>query len=127
MFEFKKTAPELVFLTSQHGMFTYSDLDRFTGFFKDVIERKSDSIKWPVAFLSESSDMLIFAIAACWKLVVPIIPLNPKLPQKEIETQIIELSPSLIFCDSKNRHRLKGDDVIHMDENFFLNAFTFDI
>ncbi len=127
IFEFKKTDPELVFLTSQHGMFTYSDLDRFTAFFRDIVETKSDSLKWPVAFLSESSDMLVFSIAACWKLGIPFIPLNPKLPQKELEAQILELSPSLIFCDSKNRRRLKGDDVIHMDENFFLNAFTFDV
>jgi len=127
IFEFKKTNPELVFLTSQHGMFTYSDLERFTAFFLDTVERKSDSLKWPIAFLSESSDMLIFAIAACWKLGIPFIPLDPKLTQKELEAQIIELSPSLIFCDTKNRSRLKGDDVIHMDENFFLNAFTFDV
>ena len=126
MFEFKKTDPELVFLTSQHGMFTYSDLDRFTAFFQDQVEQKADSVKWPVAFLSESSDMLIFSIAACWKLGIPFIPLNPKLSQKELESQIQDLHPSLIFCDSRNRGRFTGDDVIIMDENFFLNAFTFD-
>lgn len=126
-FEFKKTVPELVFLTSQHGMFTYSDLDRFTAFFQDVLEKKSDSPKWPVAFLSESSDMLIFSIAACWKLGVPFIPLNPKSSQSELEANILELNPSLIFCDIKNRSRVQGDDVVVMDENFFLNAFTFDV
>jgi O-succinylbenzoic acid--CoA ligase len=127
MFEFKKTDPELVFLTSQHGMFTYSDLDRFTAFFQDLVQQKADSMKWPVAFLSESSDMLIFAIAACWKLGIPFIPLNPKLSQEELESQVSELHPSLIFSDSKNRTRFSGEDVIHMDENFFLNAFTFDV
>lgn len=127
IFEFKKTNPELVFLTSQHGMFTYSDLDRFTAFFQDLVERKSDSLKWPVAFLSESSDMLVFSIAACWKLGIPFISLDPKLTKKELEARLTELEPALILCDSKNRHRLKGDDVIHMDQDFFLNAFTFDI
>lgn len=127
MFEFKKTDPELVFLTSQHGMFTYSDLERFTAFFKDVVERKADSVKWPIAFLSESSDMLIFAIAACWKLGIPFIPLNPKLSKQELELQVKELHPSLIFTDLKNRGRFTGDDVVTMDENFFLNAFTFDM
>ncbi|RNC79613.1 MAG: o-succinylbenzoate--CoA ligase [Balneola sp.] len=126
-FEFRKTNPQQVFLTSQHGMYTYSDLDRFTAFFKDIVEKKSDSIKWPIAFLSESSDLLIFSIAACWKLGIPFIPLNPKLPTEKLKEQIQELSPTLIFSDSKNRNRLMGDDVIQMDENFFLNAFTFDI
>ncbi len=127
IFEFKKSTPQEVFLTSEHGMFTYHDLDRFTAYFKDIVEQKADSLKWPIAFLSESSDMLIFGIAACWKLGIPIIPLNPKLTQKELEEYVHELSPSLIFCDSRSRSRLSGDDVIQMDENFFLNAFTFDI
>ncbi|MEP0006760.1 MAG: AMP-binding protein [Balneola sp.] len=127
MFEFGKSEPQKVFLTSEHGMYTYSDLERFTGFFLDIIKQKSDSIKWPIAFLSESSDLLIFSIAAAWNLGIPIIPLSPKLSQKELENIVQELSPSLIFCDTANRNRLSGEDVIHMDENFFLNAFTFDI
>ncbi len=127
IFEFRKNNPQEVFLTSEHGMFTYHDLDRFTAYFKDIIEQNADSLKWPVAFLSESSDLLIFGIAACWKLGIPVIPLSPKLKQKELEQYVQELHPSLIFCDTANRNRLKGDDIIHMDENFFLNAFTFDI
>jgi O-succinylbenzoic acid--CoA ligase len=127
MFEFGKTEPQKVFLTSENGMYTYSDLERFTGYFLDIIKQKSDSTKWPIAFLADSSDLLIFAIAASWKLGVPIIPLSTKLSQNELEDIIHELSPSLIFCDTNNRNRLTGDDIIHMDENFFLNAFTFDI
>ncbi len=126
MFEFGNSEPQKVFLTSDSGMYTYSDLERFTGFFLDIIKQKSDSVKWPVAFLSDSSDLLIFGIAASWLLGIPIIPLSPKLKQDELEDIILELSPSLIFCDTANRNRLSGEDVVHMDENFFLNAFTFD-
>ncbi|MEP1150679.1 MAG: o-succinylbenzoate--CoA ligase [Balneola sp.] len=126
MFEFGKIEPQKVFLASEHGMYTYSDLERYTGFFLDILKQKSDSVKWPIAFLSESSDLLIFSMAAAWSLGIPIIPLSPKLSQKELEEVVHELSPSLIFCDTANRNRLSGEDVIHMDENFFLNAFTFD-
>jgi len=127
IFEFKKTAPDFVFLASKDGMYTYNDLERFTAFFQDILIQKSDSLKWPIAFLSESSDMLVFSIAACWQHGVPFIPLDPKLTQTELEAQIQALSPSLIFCDSTNRKRLKGEDIIHMDENYFINAFTFNI
>jgi O-succinylbenzoic acid--CoA ligase len=127
IFEFKKTAPDFVFLASKDGMYTYNDLDRFTAFFQDILIQRSDSLKWPVAFLSDSSDMLVFSIAACWQLGVPFIPLDPKLTQEELEAQISALSPSLIFCDSKNRKRIKSDDIVHMDENYFINALTFDI
>lgn len=127
IFEFKKNDPQLVFLTSQHGMYTYRDLNRFTAFFQDILINKADSLKWPVAFLSDSSDLMVFAIAACWQLGVPFVPLDPKTPQDQLENQIHEICPTLVFCDTNNRGRLKGDDIVHMDENFFLNAFTFDI
>tara|TARA_R110002096_G_scaffold339522_3_gene532866 strand:+ start:14815 stop:16296 length:1482 start_codon:yes stop_codon:yes gene_type:complete len=126
-FEFKKNTPEKIFLASEQGLYTYKDLTRFTAYIENLISVKGDSLKWPVAFLSESSDMLIFAIAACWKLGIPIIPLSPKISQAELETAIAKLNPALIFCDTQNRSRVSGDDVVHMDENFFLNAFTFDI
>ena len=75
-FEFKKNAPEQIFLASEQGMYTYKDLTRFTAYIKNLIGTEADSLKWPVAFLSESSDLLVFTIAACWKLGVPIIPLK---------------------------------------------------
>jgi len=126
IFEFKKNDPQEVFLTSQYGMFTYSDLHRYTAYFQNVIKEKADSAKWPIAFLSESSDLLTFSIAACWKLGIPFIPLDPKLTDEELKQYVKELDPVLIFCDAANRRRLDGDDVIQMDENFFLSAFTFD-
>ncbi|MCH2450484.1 MAG: o-succinylbenzoate--CoA ligase [Gracilimonas sp.] len=125
-FEFKKGDAPHVFLSSQHGMYTYSDLDRFTAFLKDLVEKKADSLKWPVAFLSESSDMLIFCIAACWKLGIPFIPINPSVKNEELKNYFEALKPVLIFCDSNNRSRLDDDNVIKMDENFFLNSFTHD-
>lgn len=126
-FEFKKGETPHVFLSSQHGMYTYSDLDRFTAFFKDLVGNKADSLKWPVAFLSESSDVLIFCIAACWKLGIPFIPINPNVKNEELKNYLEALKPVLIFCDSQNRGRLGDDNVIKMDENFFLNSFTHDI
>ena len=125
-FEFKKKGAPHVFLSSQHGMYTYSDLDRFTGYFKDLVEEKADSLKWPVAFISESSDMLIFGIAACWKLGIPFIPINPNIKNDDLKKHLDALKPVLIFCDTANRGRLGDENVIKMDENFFLNAFTYD-
>lgn len=126
-FEFNKNNPPKVFLTSQKGMYTYSDLRRFTGFFKDTIESKTGSLEGTVAFLAESSDVLIFAIAACWKLGIPFTPLSPDLKEDELNEYLERLNPAITFCDSQNRKRLGDENVIQMDENFFLNAFTHDI
>ena len=85
IFEFKKTDPQLAFLASKDRIYTYNDLNKFTAYFQDILIQKSDSLKWPVAFLSEPSEMMGLAIAACWNLGVPFIPLNPKATQEEIE------------------------------------------
>lgn len=127
MFEFKRKEKPHVFLSSQHGMYTYSDLERFTGFFKDLVEKRADSLKWPVAFVAESSDMLVFSIAACWKLGIPFIPINPNVKNQELKEYLEALKPVLIFTDTKNRSRLGDEHVIKMDDNFFLNSFTHDI
>lgn len=126
-FEFKRKNQPDVFLTSKHGMYTYSDLERFTAFFKDLVEEKADSLKWPIAFIAESNDLLIFALAACWKLGIPFIPINPKAKDKELQEYLNALKPALIFCDTENRSRLGDENVIKMDENFFLNSFTHDV
>jgi O-succinylbenzoic acid--CoA ligase len=126
MFEFKKSAPQEVFLSSQYGMYTYNDLDRFTAYFHDLVVKYSESLKWPVAFMAESSDMLVFSIAACWKLGIPFVPLSPKLTDEELENYLNELNPPLVFCDSANINRVDLESVVLMDENFFLTAFNYD-
>ncbi|HKK25921.1 MAG TPA: hypothetical protein VJ941_09855, partial [Gracilimonas sp.] len=113
-------------MSSRHGMYTYSDLDRFAAYFQDLVEDNGDSLKWPVAFIAESSDVLVFCIAACWKLGIPFIPIDPNAKNGDLERYLDELKPSLIFCDSQNRNRLGFDNVILIDDNFLLNSFNFD-
>lgn len=113
-------------MASQQGMYTYNDLDRFAVYLKDVIETKAGDLQQPVAFLAESSDVLIFSIAACWKLGIPFIPLSTKLKDEELSSYLDELDPGVVFCDAGNRNRV-GEKGIQIDENFFLSAFTFDI
>ncbi|MDR9417468.1 class I adenylate-forming enzyme family protein [Gracilimonas sp.] len=127
-FEFKKNKkPQQVFLSSQDGLYTYSDLNRFTAFIKDLVKEKTGYLEQPVAFISSSSDPLVFSIAACWRLGIPFIPINTNSTDNELKEYLNALKPGLIFCDNANRSRIEGDNVIKMDENFFLNSFTHDI
>lgn len=125
-FDFGNRNTELIFLASENGTFSYTDLNRFTAFFEQTLSAHADSLKWPIAFLSYSSDVLVFAIAACWKLGVPFIPLSPKLPQLELEDNITKLHPSIIFCDTKNLDRLSGDDVLCLNQDYLVQALAFE-
>lgn len=127
-FEFNKENQPSVFLTSQNGLYTYSDLNRFTLYLEDTVQAKTENEMPLLAFMAHSSDLLIFCIAACWKLNIPFVPLNPKITDGELKSYLKEINPDILFTDRKNRYRL-GEElpVVAMDDNFFLNAFTHDI
>ena len=127
MFEFKRKEKHEIFLSSKDGMYTYSDLERFSGFLKDLYEKNEPAGNAPVAFLSHSNDIFIFALAACWQLGIPFIPLNPKSSQSVIIDQLSQLKPVLVFCDNKSRKKAEGFNIVQLDENLMLNAFTHDI
>lgn len=78
-FEFKRKEMPDVFLSSQYGMYTYSDLDRFTAFIKDLIEDRIGSLEGPVAFLSESSDMQVLELRPAGTSASHLFPLILKL------------------------------------------------
>lgn len=126
-FEFKRTDPQTVFLASQQGMYNYSDLNRYTAYFRDIMKEKTGAVEGPVAFLSESSDVLIFSVAACWKLGIPFIPLSTKLSDEDLEEYLKLLDPALTLCDANNRSRIDEEKGVQIDENFFLSAFNYDL
>lgn len=126
-FEFAGAETPRVFLTSKQGMYTYSDLRRFCGFFSDITRAGDDENRPLVGFLAESCDELVFAIAACWQLGIPFVPINPSVTDAELEEYLQQLKPDLLFTDTANRHRISGSACIAMDENFLLNAFTHDV
>lgn len=127
IFEFKKRNPQAVFLTSENGLYTYEDLERFTAYFKEILLKNDESLSKPVAFISDSSDVLVFSIAACWNLGVPFIPLNPNLNTSDINSFIADVNPSTLFCDNDNFTRFSTYPTLRIEDDFLMNAFSFDL
>lgn len=127
MFEFREKRKHDFFLSSKEGMYTYSDLERFSGFLKDLYQEKCETENAPVAIISSSNDTVIFTLAACWQLGIPFIPLNPKSKSAELNKQLDLLKPCIIFCDAKSRKKIDWPNSIQLDENLMLNAFIHDV
>lgn len=96
---FAEPAAENLFLASKNGLRTYAELSQFCDFFLQFLVDFDHDLKKPVGFFANSSDELIFSIAACWMLGIPFICFNPNTHPEEIKSQIDELEPGLIFTD----------------------------
>ncbi len=117
---------ENIFLSSEKNSYTYGNLNTFKAFFYDILVQNSLYDTSPVAFLCESSDALVFSVAACWELGIPFIPLDPKLTQQEIESQLEVLNPSIVLCDSKNIKRVDRLVTFLIDETYLKKGLNFE-
>ena len=117
---------ENIFLSSEKNSYTYGNLNTFKAFFCDILSQNSLYDTSLVAFLCESCDALVFSVAACWELGVPFIPLDPKLTQQEIESQLEVLNPSIVFCDSRNIKRVDRLVTFQIDETFLDMGLNFE-
>ncbi len=89
----------VIFLQSDESVYSYADLDLFTLGFKNILDKHTDDLNSPVAFLGNSSDILVLAIAACWKLGVAFVPLSPQLPKEQIKNYLSRIKPAILFTD----------------------------
>ena len=114
--DFEPPKAEDLFLASRFGLRTYGDLKKFEQFFLQFLLDYDHNVKKAIGFLSHSSDELIFAIAACWRLGIPFICFNPKSPQAELDEQINLLNPDLIFADKENFERISPKIGMHIHQ-----------
>lgn len=110
------TLTNSVFLKSEQYTYSYLDLELFTVNFKTFLEENSYQTSKPIAFYCHSSDKLVLAIAACWKLGIPFVPLSPQTPLAKIKTQIKKTKPSILFTDVENKIISSGLTTLHINE-----------
>lgn len=113
---FKSPRSDSLFLGSSFGLHSYGDLEQFQRFFLQFLFDFDHDFNKPVGFLAPSSDTLIFAIAACWNLGIPFIPFDTKASSKELNEQIEEASPGLIFTDQDLQAKLEYPDQIDIKQ-----------
>jgi len=105
-----------LFLGSSFGLHSYDDLEQFKQFFLQFLFDFDHDFDKPVGFLAQSSDTLIFAIAACWELGLPFVCFNNKASAEELQTQLESINPGLVFSSTDLQHKLEHPDQIDIKQ-----------
>ncbi|MEL7834829.1 AMP-binding protein [Fodinibius sp. Rm-B-1B1-1] len=109
---FSEPRSDDLFLGSSFGLHSYADLEKFEDFFLQFLFDFDHDFNKPVGFLAQSSDTLIFAIAACWKLGIPFVSFDIKAAPLELNRQISQIDPGLIFADKDLQSTIEYPDFI---------------
>lgn len=113
---FEVSREEDLFLGSSFGLHSYGDLQQFEYFFLQFLIDFDHNFEKPVGFLSRSSDTFIFGIAACWNLGIPFVCFNNKSTASELQTQLEQVDPGLVFSQKEFRDKIDYRDQIDIKQ-----------
>ncbi len=116
-----------MFLGSSFGLHSYADLEQFERFFLQFLFDFDHDFNKPVGFLSQSSDTLIFGIAACWKLGIPFVPFDIKAPSEQLQTQFDKIEPGLVFADQDLQQKIDHPDLIDIKQLDLTRSLEMDV
>lgn len=105
-----------LFLGSSFGLHSYGDLKQFERFFLQFLFDFDHNFDNPVGFLARSSDTFIFAIAACWNLGIPFVCFDAKASAKELQLQLKQVDPGLVFYSQELLDKLDYADLINIEQ-----------
>ena len=113
---FDDPRPGDLFLGSSFGLHSYEDLAKFEHFFLQFLFDFDHDFNKPVGFLAHSSDTLIFAISACWRLGIPFVPFDTKASSQELQKQLNAVDPGLVFTSKELQSKIKHSEQINIDQ-----------
>lgn len=119
---------ENLFLGSSFGLHSYGDLYTYEQFFLQFLIDFEHDLEQPVGFLVDSIDTLIFAIASCWRLGIPLVCFNTRATAAELEVHLQKLKPGLLFVDDQNSSKVKNEEnVINIKQLDLSRALSIDL
>lgn len=125
--DFKDPDGENLFLASRNGLRTYGDLIFFKYFFLQLLIDFDHDLQKPLGFLSHSSDQMIFSIASCWLLGIPFVCFSPGATRHELEKQMQEIQPGLVFTDAEHKNLVSPDHHVDLEQIDLDRALSMDL
>lgn len=96
---FNDPLPIDLFLESANNAYLYDDLRQFEHYLLDFLSERNHDFDAPLGFWTQSSDELVFLIAACWRLGIPFVPLDPELSNQELTNRLEQLNITSVITD----------------------------
>lgn len=124
---FDSPRPEDLFLGSSFGLHPYKDLKKFQRFFLQFLFDFDHDFDKPIGLLAQSSDTLVFTVAACWNLGIPFVPFNPKASKEDLRKQIAKIDPGLLFADEEQLRKIDNPEALNIKELDLPRSLTIDV
>ncbi|MGM0546133.1 MAG: AMP-binding protein [Bacteroidota bacterium] len=124
---FSSPRPDDLFLGSSFGLHSYADLEKFEQFFLQFLFDFDHDFDKPVGFLSQSSDTLVFSIAACWKLGIPFVCFDAKAPSNKLQQQFDTIKPGLVFGNQNLLQKITHPDLIDINQLDLTRSLNIDV
>ncbi|MCW9707181.1 o-succinylbenzoate--CoA ligase [Fodinibius salsisoli] len=99
---FNDPLPIDLFLESEDNAYLYDDLRQFEHYLLNYLADAGHDYDSPLALWAQSSDELVFLIAACWRLGIPFVPLDPQLTDAEFIKRVQQLKVATVITDKKS-------------------------
>lgn len=95
----RRTTDDSVFLKTRRDIFNYSHLYGFTLWLRKYLKNKNiiPGDHQPILIFPDQSDEVIFLIAACFLLKIPLMVLHPETEKQEIERILEMIEPAAHF------------------------------
>jgi o-succinylbenzoate---CoA ligase len=100
---FSKPSPDLFFLASEEAIYEYSILYGFAKKLHNEVSHFTFSEEKPLLIISESSDKVVFLIAAAFLLKIPVLILHPESTDDDILNIMEQVQPEYCFTSQGKR------------------------
>lgn len=95
--EYHPPDPDLHFMASENGIYDYTHLYHFALRLRERLADVDISEKRPLLLISDSSDRLVFSVAALFLLNIPYLVLRRDMPPKDLNRVLEQLEPACIL------------------------------
>ncbi len=101
--------PSLTFLSTEADEFSYRSLFTFARYLEKIVQPYRPAGEHPLLIVTDSSAEVVFSIAACFLLKIPVFPLHKNSTQKEVEKILSTVKPAAVISNDRHSAITFGD------------------
>lgn len=94
---FNAPEPKNTFLSTKQNNYTYADLYNFASRLSEQLGIDDSPQNRPLLIITDNSEEVLFLIAACFLLNIPIIPFHPESHKNDLENILKQLVPKACY------------------------------
>lgn len=103
--------PDALFLATEKRVYTYRDLIGYARKLEAIFTGKHHS---KIVLSAELTDTVVLAVASCWLLEIPVIPISPDTDDSEWKRILQDLQPDVLVSDPASSLSVTNTGISHL-------------